>query len=261
MGWLTNPKRRERRDRPFTLTDGMVLKLLEKVSKKVYFEGDEEANKILRLRNISLISTIWIYFKRANEVLNLRLNDVTWDNKNIYYTYRILKKKKRKIKCPSCGLLNGIKSLFCRKCGTNLSGGEVVIIGEDTTVVKPKDLSYIFVPYSMRWFEVAKKYLSPPENAYAYPPFRYRRPFMWFDWSRHITVQMFDKMLQELDPSLTSCHFRYGGSEKYARLGYSSDEQMAIGDWSTPIMPKIYAKRKGLSFEVSKFSLDARLIE
>lgn len=82
--------------------------------------------------------------------------------------------------------------------------------------------------------------------------------FFDFRSERPMTLQNFNRILKRLDPSMTSCLFRYGGVEKYLLLGYLPHELKEIGDWSTSKMPELYAERKDITPVQRRWSEDVR---
>jgi hypothetical protein len=74
-----------------------------------------------------------------------------------------------------------------------------------------------------------------------------------------MTVERLNQILQNLDPTLTSCHFRYAGAENNLRRGYTPSDLKEIGDWSSAKQPESYAERKGLTPTQKRFSEDTSL--
>lgn len=77
-------------------------------------------------------------------------------------------------------------------------------------------------------------------------------------YSTGMSIQNYDRILQRLDPKMTSSMFRYGGSEKFLQLGYTPTELKSIGDWESSRMPEIYAERKDLNIAQRRFAEDTR---
>ena len=259
IGWLKNPARKERRDQPYTLTDSHVMELLKKIEEMPkYTKRGGNYEKLLRIRDSALIALTWIFFKRGGEVLRTRLRDIYYNERELSITFRIEKKARRIKICPKCREKNSFKASFCKKCGEPIANVKVTLIGQKSFVVtKHMTMRNPFCKYVVKWLETAKK-LGCPQDGFIFAPYHFQSGS--FLWKTPITIQRFDQILQALDPTLTSCMFRYGGSEKYLRLGYTVFELMEIGDWSTSRMPEIYAKRKGLTASQKKFSEDTRMI-
>ena len=72
----------------------------------------------------------------------------------------------------------------------------------------------------------------------------------------HLSVQRLDQILQRLDPTMSSCMFRYGHSEQLFYSGYSEYDLKDIGDWESTRMPEIYAKRRGITPPSDRFAKD-----
>lgn len=257
-GWLVNPKRRERRERALTLTDSQVMELLNKIDElQRYTKLNPDQDRLIRIRDKALIALAWIFFKRGNEILKVKLGDVYYDDKELNVTFHISKKAKTFKVCPSCNEINAKRAVYCKKCGANLKTVELKKEKGETVVVKRKSLQYPFCRYVIEWVEEAKKNNCKPDD-YLFAPFNFQAQS--FLWGKKLTIQRFDQILQRLDPTLTSHMFRYGATEKFLRLGYTPYDLKEIGDWSTSIMPETYAKRKGLTLSQKKFAEDTRVI-
>ena len=259
-GWLKNRGRLERRNRPKTLTDAQVMELIRKIDDmEQYTKLRKPFDNLIRLRDKALISLSWIFFKRASETLRTKLKDVYVDNEQLEVTFSINKKSKRAKTCPSCDEKNSTKSTYCRLCGCNIEYVELIKKeAESFIVTKRKSIEYPFCRHFIEWINTLKELGCKGEH-YIFPPFVYLKKT--FRFSRHITLQRFDQILQRLDITLTSHMFRYGHSEKLFRLGYTPFEVKEVGDWQSSRMPEIYAKRKGFTVSQRKFAEDTRMVE
>lgn len=261
-GWLTNPKRKARKDRANTFTNQDALGLIRKIEaipKYVSPKLGSKFDSLLRLRDKALIATSWIWFKRGGEVLGLKRKDIALTNREILVTFHIQKKQKRCKICPSCETKNGYRSNFCRKCKTDLQRVKVKREGDPQIVTKRKTLQHKFTGYILDWLEEFDK-LTEGTESWFFPALRvvFTSAFFDFNSEKHMTVQNFDRILKRLDPNMTSCLFRYGGAEKYLVLGYTPYELKEIGDWSSSKMPEVYAERKGITPAQRRWSEDTR---
>jgi integrase len=246
------------------MTDTHVRRLIEQVERlNPYTRTGGPTDRALRLRDKALISMLWVFTKRATEVLSVRFTDIYYDEGKLAVTFKILKKKRRRRVCPACRSTNALKALYCLVCGTRLESAEIVEVGREQVVVKEKDLAYPYVEHILRWVEYARRRLGAPVEGYLFAPHitRIGLPKGVFDWGRHITVKHLDRILQRLDPTVTSHHFRYGNAEKYLRFGYTPWEVAQIGDWASSKMPEEYARRKGLTPTLEKWRRDIRTLE
>jgi len=257
-GWLVNPARRERRDRAWTLTDSQVMSLIKRIDVlNEYTKLEPEFDKLIRCRDKALIALGWTFFKRAKEILNIKLGDVYYNDSELNVTFKVKKKRKGIKECPFCGERNGKNAKYCRSCGANIQAVEVIYIGEIIVVTKRKSMAFPFCPIFVEWIKKLEELNCKPEY-YVFPPFHYAsRSFLW---NKHLTVQRFDQILQRLDSTLSSHMFRYGHTEKLLRSGYTPFDLKEIGDWSSPIMPTIYAERKGLTPSQTRFMKDIRTV-
>ena len=263
-GWLVNKKRKSRRDHPNTLTDNNVLKMINKIKNTDFYLSETIAgrkpllNVLLKMRDKALISTIWIFFKRGSEVLRLKREDVSMTDKEIIITFIISKKTKRYKVCPKCEHVTGHRKKYCNECGENMLDVEILTKGEKKIVTKRKTLKNKFVKYIVEWIQKLDELIEDNEEILIFPPLRIVFSDAFFDFyaRKPMTIRNFDYILEKLDPTMTSCMFRYGGTEKYLNRGYSTDELKAIGDWSSARMPEIYAERKGITPPERRWSED-----
>jgi integrase len=259
-GWLTNSGRRARRDRANTFTNLDALKLINKIDSipaYVSTKLDSRFDKLLRLRDKALIATAWVWFKRAGEVLALRREDVALTDRELLVTFQIQKKQKRFKICFRCKTRNGVKSNYCRECKTDLRNVGVIQKGNSRIVTKRKTLRNKFTKYVVDWLLEFDKFTK---KGWFFPALRVVFTSAYFDFNsiNPMSIQNFDRILNRLDPKMTSCLFRYGGVEKYLVLGYNPHELKEIGDWSSSKMPEVYAERKGLTPALRKWSEDTR---
>jgi hypothetical protein len=263
-GWLKNEYRRRRRENPETVTDRNVEWLLQKIDATEHYISPtfgEETDRLVRLRDKAIIATIWIFFKRGNEILKLHRKDIMKTDRELVVSFNISKKQRRIKICPQCGEMNGFRNRFCRKCRENLEDVQIELLGGKVTATKRKSINYKFVKPVIEWLDAFDKLtekMTNREELFLFPPLRIRFTSAEFDFTHPMTIQNFDRILRRLDPSMTSCLFRYGGAEKYLLLGYTPHELKEIGDWESSIMPEIYAKRKGLTKAQLRWSEDTR---
>lgn len=259
-GWLANKKRKERVERPNTFTDKDCERLIRKIDNiKWYISSTlgSEMNKLAKLRDKALIATNWIFFSRGGEVLRLRRKDVNIYDNTLYVTFLISKKKKRFKYCPECETRNALKSNYCRNCKQDLTGVEPVAEGQEKVMTKRKTLKHSLTSHAAEWIKAYDEQSENPE-LYLFPPLRVYFRTAKFDFENCMTIQNFDRILQRLDPTMTSCLFRYGGSEKYLKLGYTPYELKEIGGWESSRMPEVYAERKGFTPAQRRWSEDIR---
>jgi len=261
-GWLTNPTRRARREQAFTLTDTDVEELINRIDLiERYAKTERRYERLLRMRDKALIAMAWTFFKRANEILRLKLKDVYWDDRYLYVTFRISKKGRRRKICPGCGHENGVRARRCSRCGYPLTDVEPVKTRRSEAVVtKRKTLGYPFCRYIVDWVKALKR-LGADSDSWLFPRFNAREEtFELKEGKMGLSVKRFNQILQRLDPTLTSHMFRYGAAEKLLRLGYTPFELAEIGDWSSSMMPETYARRKGLTPTLQRFGEDTRMV-
>lgn len=216
-----------------------------------------------KIESIAIIATNWIWFKRANEILRLKFGDVTITEKEVIVNMLIEKKQKTYKICPNheMEIKNSRKSKFCKECGSNIQNLDLTIVGvkpELTTKRKRKD--FYFCKFIEWWHEIMRDKLNADQDSWLFPRYNNLSGKFLLHSKNHLTIQWYDKMLQRLDPTMTSSIFRYGGAEKYLMLGYTARKVAEMGDWSNSQMPEMYAKRKGLTPAQKEFADDMRVI-
>ncbi|MBU1028555.1 MAG: tyrosine-type recombinase/integrase [Nanoarchaeota archaeon] len=261
-GFLNNPLRKARREQPFTLTDRQVLALIEKIdSFKKYSKLETEVDRELRLRDKAVICIGWIFFKRGTEILHIRLGEATYDSSDLIVSFMIQKKAKKQKMCPTCDKANGTRNQFCNKCGTSLRSIEPIDKKKPYSErsVKRKDLDYPFCKHVTEWIDHLRE-KGVREEGWIFPRYAFFSRGFQFYAEKPLTYNRLDQILQKLDLSLTSHMFRYGATERLYQKGYDTKTIMDIGDWDSPAMPLLYAKRKGITPGQIKFSKDIEII-
>ena len=258
-GWLKNPERLKRRDSAFTLTDKEALGLIQQIqAKSNYTKCDEDADRIIRLRDQAIIALEQTWFKRGGEGLSLQVSDAGYTDKEVIVTFTIEKKSKAHKVCLSCKQKNAKSANFCKKCGADIKALEPIRISQKPVKrTKSKNRKQAFMPFLITWIKETEA-LKIPRESWLFPRYHYfSRAFLWNTKRyKHMTVERLDQILQNLDHTLTSCHFRYAGAENNLRRGYTPTDLKEIGDWSSSRQPESYAERKGLTPTQKKFSED-----
>lgn len=265
-GWLANPSRRKRQKKSLAFTDKHVQGLLDKIDSIPEYVKPTlgpETDRLLRLRDKAIISTGWIWFKRASEFLGIKRKDVQVTDHQVLVTFKIKKKIKRYKVCPQCETKSGYRAKFCRECRANLEDVEVQGEKEDTIVTKRKTLKNKFVKYIVNWLDEFNKLtenLKDSDDAWFFPALKvvFNSGYLKFFSEKPMSVQNLNHILQRLDQTVTSSFFRYFRTEQLLTLGYTERELKQIGDWSSSRMPEIYAERKGLTPAQRRFAEDAR---
>jgi ribosomal protein L40E len=261
-GWLKNEKRLKRRDSAFTLTDKEALELIERIQASPnYTKCGEDADQIIRLRDQALIALEQTWFKRGGEGLSLQVSDAGYTDKEVIVTFTIEKKSKAHKVCAGCNQKNAKSANFCKKCGLDISKLEPIRVSQKPVRrTKSKTRKQIFMPYLVAWLQKVEE-MEIPRESWLFPRYHYfSRSFLWnSNKYKHMTVERLNQILQRLDPTLTSCLFRYAGAENNLRKGYTPADLKEIGDWSSSRIPEIYAERKGLTPTQKRFSEDTEV--
>jgi len=268
-GWLKNEARRKRREGFDKFTDEHCRHLIDVIEGMEHYISPklpERYDILMRSRDKALISMNYIFFKRANEQLRVKRSDVVVRDGSLFVTFIISKTQKRAKFCPVCDRIRGKNkknAKFCNNCATDLTGIEPELVGEAKKSTKWKSLQYKFAKYITDWLqkfdEIAPNH-KKDNSPWLFPPLSvsFESAFFKFFQKKPMTVRNYNYLLQKLDESLTTSLFRYGGSERCLRLGYTPEELKELGDWSTIEMPMRYAKEIGLTREQKKFGDDLR---
>jgi integrase len=259
-GWLQKPGKREIRDSYTPLTDENVEKLINYILYNPSYKPTlpEEARVILRNRNAALFATLWLFGKRANEVLNLKTSDVWIHKDELFVRFVVSKKAKQYLKCTLCNELNGLDAEFCKKCGRSLKDSVVVKVGKENLVrIKRKKLSNPFIPYIINWLKIRFRF----PNGYLFPPLstvgsiRGKGKLAPIEIlpQKRITEQNLWYICDEF--GLTPHHFRYGFAKDLLRKTQGNVILVKeAGDWSSLDMMMEYAKSLGLTKEDEEFA-------
>jgi ribosomal protein L40E len=78
-------------------------------------------NEFFRLRALAILCLLRLTGKRREEIAKIQLDFVKIENNFLNITFELEKKKRRKKICTDCGAVNSKTSLYCKKCGSNIS--------------------------------------------------------------------------------------------------------------------------------------------
>ncbi|MGQ9468410.1 MAG: hypothetical protein ACUVTD_01060 [Nitrososphaerales archaeon] len=264
-GFFKRDLAQDLKDSPEVMSDEFVAKLCDAVLKIKLNKIREPYNEWLRRRNSAIISTFYLFPKRSDEVLSLKIEDVWFEGEGIdrrlMIRYLIQKRSKRLKVCPSCGLKQAINSNYCRNCATALDDTHIkkVKSAEPERVTKPKFL-YVkdklgnlvmnpFVINLYNWIEFRKTFVK---DCYLFPPLKViplnKEPH--FDiYSKMTTVQL-QQIMRAINPAFTSYTFRYHRS-KWELIQTRGDINALkkSGDWSSLSSVEHYIKSLGLTRE------------
>jgi hypothetical protein len=105
----------------------------------------EKANTInteyFRLRAIAVLSLLRLSGKRRTEIAWIPLENFKVENDLLTVTFTLEKKKRKHKKCPACNTKNSSTSLFCKKCGFQISDVPVTFTSKQAKSVKAFPLS------------------------------------------------------------------------------------------------------------------------
>lgn len=89
-----------------------------------------------RLRALAVLSLFRLSGKRRTEISWIPFENFKVENDLLTVTFTLEKKKRKHKKCPNCNAQNSSASLFCKKCGLDISGIQLVFTSKQAKAVK-----------------------------------------------------------------------------------------------------------------------------
>jgi integrase len=120
--------------------------------------------EFFRLRALAVLCILWLTGKRREEIAKIQFDFIKIENNFLNITFELEKKKRRKKICANCGVINSKASLFCKKCGSNISDIE-------PKSNKKPDLSTKSIPLTDPLTEHIIKYIDNLRNQMKEPKF------------------------------------------------------------------------------------------
>jgi hypothetical protein len=110
-------------------------------------------NRYFRLRALSLLSLLRLSGKRRTEISWIPLKDFKVENGLLNVTFALEKKKRKHKKCPGCGTKNSGVSLFCKKCGLDISRVPIAFTSKQAKALKAFPISDPLTQNVLRYYE------------------------------------------------------------------------------------------------------------
>jgi integrase len=188
----------------------------ERVSRKTVISADEfelilkNANLIkhefFRLRALAILCLLRLTGKRREEIARVQFDFVEIENNFLNITFELEKKKRRKKLCANCGVVNSKASLFCKKCGSNISDIEA-------KSNKKPDLSTKSIPLTDPLAEHILKYFDNLRNQMKEPKFLFPSGRMVFGnyfliQDQHLTGRQIFNIVRSVSASIWPHLFR-----------------------------------------------------
>jgi hypothetical protein len=98
-------------------------------------------NEYFRLRALAVLSLLRLCGKRRAEISWIPLNSFKVENDLLNVTFILEKKKRKHKKCPGCETKNSKSSIFCKKCGLNISNIPISFTSKQAKALKAFPLS------------------------------------------------------------------------------------------------------------------------
>jgi len=110
-------------------------------------------NEYFRLRALALLSLLRLSGKRRTEISWILLKDFKVENGLLNVTFALEKKKRKHKKCPGCGTKNSGVSLFCKKCGLDISRVPIAFASKQAKALKAFPISDPLTQNVLRYYE------------------------------------------------------------------------------------------------------------
>jgi len=253
-GWLTQLKKRERRDSPLPINEKQVGALIAYILTGSHTKLDGYMGRFVRLRDAAMTAMFWLFGKRCGEVARLKTEDVWIEGDELKVKFTIEKKAKTYKVCE-CKTRNARDAVFCKRCGKELGQAKVAKKGAPIIRVKRKKLSNPFVRYILDYMDLRKRF--PP--GYFFPPLNTQgkahnkaldgiAPVVNKPLHRSVIFRIYDRYL--LSPHL----FRYAFAKNTLRRTKDVMLVKEAGDWSKVDTLLEYAKSLGVTREDEEFA-------
>lgn len=139
----------------------------------------QKANSIkdeyFRLRALAVLSLLRLCGKRRGEISLIPLDNFKVENDLLNVTFSLEKKKRKHKKCPDCESKNSKGSLFCKKCGLDLSGVQIAFTSKQSKSLKAFPISNPLTQNILKYLDylnslnpVPKFWLPSGKNIFGY---------------------------------------------------------------------------------------------
>jgi len=108
---------------------------------KAFEKANSLPNEYFRLRALAVLSILRLSGKRRTEIAWIPLENFKVENDLLAVTFTLEKKKRKHKKCPGCNTKNSSISIFCKKCGLEISEVPVTFTSKQAKSVKAFPLS------------------------------------------------------------------------------------------------------------------------
>lgn len=254
-GWFKTDIAREFKDKPYPLTEDEAYHICEAILRVDAYKVPNEYKSLLRYRDSALVAILWLFFKRANEVLGIKMSDISFENLKLNIAFSIQKKVKRFKVCPKCKERSSLDSGYCKKCSNPL--GEDTIKTKEASspkrVIKRKIATNRFVSFIQTWYN---ERLKLGKEGYLFPPLHVLRDGKGygFDINRKMCTTTLWKILKRYSPALCPHLFRYAGTKWLLKVTQGRIRLVQkAGDWSSPAPIENYAHSIGETEEDIEF--------
>lgn len=135
--------------------------------------------------------------KRRGEICQLEISDITQDNRFLYVTFNLEKKKRHSKKCPTCNTKNPAKATYCQKCGINIQVASIQINSKIDRVTKKFELTSLQAQMIIEYIEFLKEHVK---GNFVYPSGKslFGELFI-FDGSKHLKSQAIWRIIKALN--------------------------------------------------------------
>ena len=120
---------------------------------KALVKAGEIENEYFRLRALAILSLLRLSGKRRTEIVWIPLENFKVENDLLNVTFTLEKKKRKHKKCPNCNTQNSRSSLFCKKCGLDISRIPFAFTSKQAKALKAFPVSDPLTQNILRYYE------------------------------------------------------------------------------------------------------------
>lgn len=120
-------------------------------------------DKYFRLRALAVLSLLRLSGKRRTEISWIPLQNFKVEQDLLTVIFTLEKKKRRHKKCPNCSAANSSTSLFCKKCGLDISKIALVFTSKQAKAVKAFPLADSLTKNILEYLSYLRSLITVPK--------------------------------------------------------------------------------------------------
>jgi hypothetical protein len=142
---------------------------------KALDQANKISNEYFRLRALAVLSLLRLSGKRRTGISWIPLENFKIENDFLNVTFALEKKKRKHKKCPACSAKNSGITLFCKKCGLDISKVPIAFTSKQAKSLKAFPLSDPLTQNVLRYYEylsslnpIPKFWLPPGRSVFGH---------------------------------------------------------------------------------------------